>query len=214
MSSTSLSTELQGHCITREIWIHTVHQSSSSSLFQPYSSISRPPEFSLVSVKLWSCISPNSSMVSPRSVRLSRRLLKVSFDRNMFDMSRCNVVLTNISPSLSCSRIWVCVCDRFLSMEWSWCPWYLSDDVCVSISVLVEFTVPPDVRSLQISPTMVLTRFNYWSIEFPLSSSEGVASCQTTHWWSEMRRRNTHSFTFSSIKPHVILICTETHLSD
>jgi hypothetical protein len=42
-SSDSLSTELQGHCITREIWIHTVHHPLSSSLFQPYSSTSGPP---------------------------------------------------------------------------------------------------------------------------------------------------------------------------
>ncbi len=42
-SSDSLSTELQGHCIAREIWMHPVHQPSSSSLFQPYSSTSRSP---------------------------------------------------------------------------------------------------------------------------------------------------------------------------
>ena len=34
---------LQLHCITREIWIHTVHCPLSSSFFQPYSSTSRPP---------------------------------------------------------------------------------------------------------------------------------------------------------------------------
>ncbi len=42
-SSDSLSTELQGHCITRETWMHPVHHPPSSSLFQPYSSTSRPP---------------------------------------------------------------------------------------------------------------------------------------------------------------------------
>ena len=42
-SSDPLSTKRHGHCITRKIHMHTVHQPSSSSLFQPYSSTSHVP---------------------------------------------------------------------------------------------------------------------------------------------------------------------------
>ena len=41
----SLSTRRQGHCITWEIRLHTVHHPLSSSLFQPYSFTSRTPAF-------------------------------------------------------------------------------------------------------------------------------------------------------------------------